>query len=109
MNTLRNYETKVFNRINPLVNFSVTRYVLAVGIFLAVFIFGAISFFTLPVDQLPNIVIPAVIVRTSYPGATPSVMDLQVTQVVENVVSTISGITDMNSFSSQGVSRVIIV
>jgi HAE1 family hydrophobic/amphiphilic exporter-1 len=108
MNTLRNYETKVFNKINPLVNFSVTRYVLAVGIFVAVAAFGLVSIRSLGVDLLPNIVIPAVVVRTSYPGATPSVMDLQVTQLIENVVSTISGITDINSFSSQGVSRVIL-
>jgi HAE1 family hydrophobic/amphiphilic exporter-1 len=108
MNTLRNYEEKVFNKINPLVNFSVTRYVLAIGIFVAVAIFGIASIRGLGVDLLPNIVIPAVVVRTSYPGATPSVMDLQVTQVVENVVSTVSGITDINSFSSQGVSRVVL-
>ncbi|MGA2613502.1 MAG: efflux RND transporter permease subunit [Spirochaetia bacterium] len=108
MNTLRNYEAKVFNKINPLVNFSVTRYVLAIGIFVAVAIFGIASIRGLGVDLLPNIVIPAVVVRTSYPGATPSVMDLQVTQVVENVVSTVSGITDINSFSSQGVSRVVL-
>ena len=108
MNTLRNYEAKVFNKINPLVNFSVTRYVLAVGIFVAVAIFGIVSIRGLGVDLLPNIVIPAVVVRTSYPGATPSVMDLQVTQVIENVVSTVSGITDINSFSSQGISRVIL-
>ncbi|HUI71362.1 MAG TPA: efflux RND transporter permease subunit, partial [Spirochaetia bacterium] len=108
MNTLRSYETKVFNKINPLVNFSVTRYVLAVGIFVAVAIFGIVSIRGLGVDLLPNIVIPAVVVRTSYPGATPSVMDLQVTQVIENVVSTVSGITDINSFSSQGISRVVL-
>jgi hydrophobic/amphiphilic exporter-1 (mainly G- bacteria), HAE1 family len=108
MNTLRAYETKVFTRINPLVNFSVTRYVLAVGIFVAVAIFGIVSTLGLGVDLLPNIVIPAVVVRTSYPGATPSVMDLQVTQVLENVVSTVSGITDINSSSSQGMSRVVL-
>ncbi|MGA2764433.1 MAG: efflux RND transporter permease subunit [Spirochaetia bacterium] len=108
MNTLRNYEAKVFNKINPLVNFSVSRYVLAVGIFVAVAIFGIVSIRGLGVDLLPNIVIPAVVVRTSYPGATPSVMDLQVTQVIENVVSTVSGITDINSFSSQGISRVVL-
>ena len=108
MNTLRNYEAKVFNKINPLVNFSVRRYVLAIGIFVAVVIFGIVSTLGLGVDLLPNIVIPAVVVATSYPGATPSVMDLQVTQVVENVISSISGITDINSFSSQGVSRVVL-
>jgi hydrophobic/amphiphilic exporter-1 (mainly G- bacteria), HAE1 family len=108
MKSLREYETKVFNRINPLVGFSVRRYVLAVGIFVAVVIFGLVSVGSLGVDLLPNIVIPAVVVRTSYPGATPSVMDLQVTQVVENIVSSISGITDINSYSSQGVSRVVL-
>jgi hydrophobic/amphiphilic exporter-1 (mainly G- bacteria), HAE1 family len=108
MNTLRDYEAKVFDKINPLVNFSIRRYVLAIGIFVAVVIFGIVSTLGLGVDLLPNIVIPAVVVRTSYPGATPSVMDLQVTQVVENVVSSISGITDINSFSSQGISRVVL-
>ncbi|HVO39706.1 MAG TPA: efflux RND transporter permease subunit [Spirochaetia bacterium] len=108
MNTLRNYEAKVFNRTNPLVNFSVTRYVLAIGIFVAVAAFGLFSIRGLGVDLLPNINIPAVVVRTSYPGATPGVMDLQVTQVIENIVSSISGITDINSFSSLGVSRVVL-
>ncbi|HET6486417.1 MAG TPA: efflux RND transporter permease subunit, partial [Spirochaetia bacterium] len=108
MKTLRDYETRIFNRVNPLVNFSVTRYVMAVGIFVAIVVFGIVSTLGLGVDLLPNIAIPAVVVRTSYPGATPSVMDLQVTQVVENVVSAISGITDINSASSQGTSRVVL-
>ena len=102
MNTLRNYETKVFNKINPLVGFSVRRYVLAVGIFVAIAAFGIISLVGLGVDLLPDIQIPAVVVKTVYPGATPSVMDLQVTQVIENVVSSVSGITDINSRSSLG-------
>jgi HAE1 family hydrophobic/amphiphilic exporter-1 len=102
MNTLRNYETKVFNKINPLVGFSVRRYVLAVGIFVAIAAFGILSLGGLGVDLLPDIQIPAVVVKTVYPGATPSVMDLQVTQVIENVVSSVSGITDINSRSSLG-------
>ena len=59
MNTLRARETRIFNKINPLVSFSVTRYVLAVGIFVAVAIFGIVSTLGLGVDLLPNIVIPA--------------------------------------------------
>ena len=59
MKTLRNYETKIFNKINPLVNFSVTRYVLAVGIFVAVLVFGIVSLGGLGVDLLPDIQIPA--------------------------------------------------
>jgi hypothetical protein len=38
MNTpLRGYEQRIFERINPAVRFSVTRYVLIVGFFAAVF------------------------------------------------------------------------
>ena len=108
MKSLRDYEAKVFNRINPAVNFSVTRYVLAIGIFVAVVVFGIVSTLGLGVDLLPAVNIPAVVVRTGYPGATPSVIDQQVTQVIENVVSSLAGITDINSNSSIGVSRVII-
>jgi hydrophobic/amphiphilic exporter-1 (mainly G- bacteria), HAE1 family len=108
MKTLREYETKVFNTVNPLVNFSIRRYVLAIGIFVAVVIFGIVSTLGLGVDLLPSISIPAVVVRVSYPGATPSVMDLQVTQVIENIVSSISGITDINSTSSLGITRVVL-
>ncbi|HEY9594986.1 MAG TPA: efflux RND transporter permease subunit [Spirochaetia bacterium] len=108
MKTLRNYEAKIFDRINPLVGFSVRRYVLAIGVFVAVVVFGIISLLGLGVDLLPAVNIPAVVVRTNYTGATPNVVDQQVTQVIENVVSTIAGITDINSNSSVGVSRVVV-
>ena len=108
MKSLRSLETKVFERINPLVSFSVRRYVLAVGLFVAVFAFGAVSFVGLGVDLLPAINIPAVVVRTAYPGATPSVVDQQVTQIIENTVSSLAGITDINSNSAIGVSRVVV-
>jgi HAE1 family hydrophobic/amphiphilic exporter-1 len=108
MKSLRSYETKVFERINPLVSFSIRRYVLAVGLFVAVVAFGIVSTLNLGIDLLPAINIPAVVIKTSYPGATPSVVDQQVTQILENTVSTIAQITDINSSSSIGVSRVIV-
>ena len=108
MSPLRDHETRIFDRINPLVGFSVRRYVLAIGIFVAVVVFGLISALTLGVDQFPQINIPVVVITTNYPGATPSVVDQQITQVIENVVSTVSGITDINSRSSTGTSLVIL-
>ncbi len=108
MKPIREYEMKVFERVNPAVRFSVTRYVLAVGIFLAVVAFGLISAGNLGVDLLPSINVPFVVVSTVFTGATPSVVDQQITQVIENVVSTVSGITDIDSTSSIGFSRVVI-
>jgi HAE1 family hydrophobic/amphiphilic exporter-1 len=106
MNTLKQQEAKIFNRVNPAVRFSVTRYVLAIGIFVAIVAFGLVSTLLLGVDLMPSVSIPAVNVSTSYPGSSPSVVDQQVTQVIENAVSTVSGITDINSSSSLGSSRV---
>ncbi|HUX12233.1 MAG TPA: efflux RND transporter permease subunit, partial [Spirochaetia bacterium] len=108
MKTLRQFEENLFNKINPAIRFSVGRYVLSIGIFVSIVVFGIVSLLGLGVDLFPNINIPVVVVSTSYTGATPSVVDQQVTQVIENAVSTVSGITDMNASSSQGSSRVIL-
>ena len=105
MKTTRDLQARIFDRINPAVRFSVTRYVFAIGVFVAIFAFGLISVLNLGVDQFPSINFPYVVVTTAYPGASPSVIDQQVTQVIENAVSTISGITDINSTSSTGASR----
>ena len=107
--SVRDYEFKIFEKINPLVSFSVRRYVFAIGVFVAVVAFGLISTLTLGVDLFPQINIPVVVVTTSYPGATPSVVDQQITQVIENAVSTVTGITDINSTSFTGTSRVVVL
>jgi len=108
MATLRELQAQLFDKINPAVKFSVTRYVLAVGFFIAVVVFGLVSTVNLGVDLLPTVNIPVVVVNVSYSGASPSVMDQQVTQVIENTVSTLQGITDINSTSSSGSSRVVL-
>ncbi len=108
MKSLRDYEEKLFRAVNPAVRFSVTRYVLSIGLFVGVVLFGLLSFAGLGVDLLPSINIPVVAVVTRFPGATPRVVDQEVTQVIENDVSTITGIADINSRSSKGDSRVIL-
>ncbi len=105
---VRNFESKIFTRVNPAVKFSVTRYVLAIGIFVAIVAFGLVSTRLLGVDLMPTVNIPVVAVFTTYSGSDPTVVDQQVTQVIENAVSTVSGITDINSSSSLGFSRVVL-
>ena len=108
MSTLRDLQAKIFDTINPAVRFSVTRYVLSIGFFLAVVAFGLISTMNLGVDLLPSVNIPVVVVNTSFPGASPPVVEEQVSQVIENAVSSLSGITIMKSTSLLGFSRVVI-
>jgi hydrophobic/amphiphilic exporter-1 (mainly G- bacteria), HAE1 family len=102
----RTLQKKIWDRVNPFVNFSVTRYVLSIGIFVGVVIFGFISTRSLGVDLLPTITIPVVSVNTSYSGASPDSVDTQVTQVVESAVAQVSGVSGISSTSSSGQSRV---
>jgi hydrophobic/amphiphilic exporter-1 (mainly G- bacteria), HAE1 family len=106
MKSTRNFEAQIFSRVNPAVKFSVTRYVLAIGIFVGVVAFGVVSTFSLGVDLMPSVTMPVVNISTSYPGSSPAVVDQQVTQVLENAVTTVAGITDINSSSSVGNSRI---
>ncbi|MCX7784205.1 MAG: efflux RND transporter permease subunit, partial [Meiothermus sp.] len=108
MRPLRELQARLFERVNPLVGFSVARYVLSIGLFAAVVLFGLLSSRTLGVDLLPTTNVPIVFINTQYPGATPAAVDQQVTQVIEGAVSSLSGITNINAFSSAGSSRVVI-
>ncbi len=60
-------------------------------------------------DLLPDISIPAVIVITPYPGASPQVVDTQVTVPVANALEGLSGVNTVQSTSSQGVSLVVVL
>jgi HAE1 family hydrophobic/amphiphilic exporter-1 len=72
----------------------------------ALLVMGIISYQSLPVEELPNVNFPFVVVSISYPGASPEDMEQLVTQPVENAVSGVSGIQQMNGFAGSGVSRV---
>ncbi|MGY2896591.1 efflux RND transporter permease subunit [Deinococcus sp. UYEF24] len=103
---LRATGQKLWDKVNPLVGFSVTRYVLSIGIFVGVIVFGYISTRALGVDLLPTITIPVVSINTTYTGASPESVDKQVTQVIESSVAQVTGVSGISSTSSSGRSRV---
>jgi HAE1 family hydrophobic/amphiphilic exporter-1 len=60
-------------------------------------------------DLLPDISVPAVIVITPYPGASPQVVDGQVSLPVVNAMQGVPGANTVQSTSSQGASLVIVL
>jgi HAE1 family hydrophobic/amphiphilic exporter-1 len=72
----------------------------------ALVLMGVISYRNLPVQELPNVSFPFVTVVINYPGASPEDMEQLVTLPVENAVSGVSGIQQVNGFAGSGVSRV---
>src|SRR5438874_8161714 len=60
-------------------------------------------------DLLPDISIPAVIVITPDPGASPEIVDSQVTIPVVNALAGVNGVDTVQSSSSQGASLAIVL
>ena len=78
-------------------------WVLAVVVMLA----GALAIRTLPVSQYPSIAPPQVSINASYPGASAKTLEDTVTQVIEQKLKGLDGLTYMSSTSdSQGLSLI---
>ena len=86
----------------------VKRPVFALMIIMALLVAGIASFPQLGVDRFPNMDLPSVYVRTSYPGAASEEVESEVSQPIEDAVATVAGIDELRSISSDGMSFVII-
>ncbi|MHC4939989.1 MAG: efflux RND transporter permease subunit [Planctomycetota bacterium] len=73
---------------------------------LIVVILGTVSLLRLRIDLLPNVELPTATVRTQWEGASPEVMERQVTQILEEIIATVPGVEEMTSESSEGNSRI---
>src|SRR5271169_3588560 len=71
-------------------------------------VIGTFGYFSLGVDQFPKIDFPAVVVTTTENGAAPEEIETELTDKIEGAVNTISGIDELRSTSSEGVSAVVI-
>jgi multidrug efflux pump len=87
-------------------DFSVKRPVFATVISLVLVIFGLVAFDRLPLREYPDTDAPIVSVSTTYRGASATVVENRITQVIENQISGIEGIKTVNSSSSDGISRI---
>ena len=75
---------------------------------LSLVVVGLFAYGRLGVDRFPKIDLPFVTVSTVLVGAAPEEIETEVTDKIEEAVNTISGIDDLRSISSEGISQVII-
>jgi HAE1 family hydrophobic/amphiphilic exporter-1 len=81
-------------------------------VFLAVVLLFGVGIFAatqVQQDLLPNISVPALLVITPDPGASPQIVDGQVTVPVVNAMEGVAGTDTVQSTSSQGASLVIVL
>ncbi|MGB4426960.1 MAG: efflux RND transporter permease subunit [Limnochordia bacterium] len=88
--------------------YSVKRpYTVVVGL-IVVLILGIISVYNTTTDLLPNINLPYAVIITTYPGASPELIELGVTRPIEQTMLTLGNIQNVYSMSSDNVSIVIL-
>ena len=75
-------------------------------IFVAVMVIGIFSFLKLPIDQFPEMEPPYVTVLTTYPGASASEIETNVTKMVENSLNSIDHLKEISSVSKDHMSVV---
>ncbi len=87
---------------------SIQNPVLATMVMFAFVVLGLFSYQRLSIDQFPNIDFPTVVVAMDYPGASPEIVEAEVTKKVEEAVNTVAGISTLYSRSYEGSSVVIV-
>lgn len=85
---------------------SIKRPVFATMMMVALVVFGIVGFSRLAVDEYPDVSYPVISVSVSYPGASPEVMEREVTRPIEQALNTVDGLNEITSTSSEGSSSV---
>ena len=82
--------------------------VTTVLIFVAVIVIGIYSFMKLPVDMFPQMDPPYITVMTTYPGASASEMETNVTKIMENALTSVDHLKHITSQSKDNMSIVML-
>ncbi len=85
-----------------LADVSIRRPVFAWMLMAGLVIFGGIAFTRLGVSQLPDVDFPVITVELTLEGAAPEIMEADVVDIVEDVLTTIEGVRDISAACRQG-------
>ncbi len=91
-----------------LTDLSINRPVLVTMAIMVFIVFGVLAYFSLPINLMPDLKLPYVVVQTVYSGAGPREIESQVTEPIEEAVATVSQIDFMQSYSMENVSIVLV-
>ncbi|MCX7808481.1 MAG: efflux RND transporter permease subunit, partial [Deltaproteobacteria bacterium] len=87
---------------------AIRRPVLTTMTSLGIMVLGVLGLSRLPVNLFPNVEFPVVTVTTVYPGASPADVESEVTKVLEDAVVSLPGVKNLQSFSRESVSVLVI-
>ena len=76
--------------------------------FFLLLVLGIQSFFSLPITRFPNIDVPLVAVTVAQQGAAPAEMEGQITKEIEDAVAGLTGVKNVNSSVTDGISTTVV-
>ncbi|MGE5707964.1 MAG: efflux RND transporter permease subunit, partial [Bacteroidota bacterium] len=88
--------------------FFIRRPVFTAMMLLTMIVMGLTSFPRMAMELFPSVEFPVVVVSTVYPGSAAGEMESLVTKPIEDAVVGINGIKEINSYSSNSLSTVVI-
>ncbi|HEX2488654.1 MAG TPA: efflux RND transporter permease subunit, partial [Blastocatellia bacterium] len=94
--------------MQKLAEICVRRPVFATMLIMTLMVLGVFSYNRLTVERFPRVEFPTITVTTRLPGAAPQEIETEITDKIEEAVNTISGIDELRSTSSEGVSLVFV-
>jgi multidrug efflux pump len=86
--------------------FCIRRPAFTIVISLVMAIIGILGYTNLPLRWIPNVNPPEITIMTNYPGANASVVEKDITKVIEETMSGVNGVESMSSSTHQGSSQV---
>lgn len=75
---------------------------------LMIFIFGPLSYFSLPRESAPDITIPFVFIMTNYAGVAPEDIESAITIPIEKKLKGLEGVKKIESSSTEGKSSIVV-
>ncbi|HEU4885263.1 MAG TPA: efflux RND transporter permease subunit [Longimicrobium sp.] len=85
---------------------SIKRPVFATMMMVTLVVLGVAGYRRLAIDEYPDVSYPVVVAQTTFPGASPEVMEREVTRPIEEALNTVQGIQEITSTSFEGSSLV---
>jgi multidrug efflux pump subunit AcrB len=87
---------------------SIRNPVVPIVLFIGLTLAGLVSFMRMDVQNNPDIEFPVVIASISQPGAAPTEIENQITQLVESAVRTLPGVRSISSTVNEGSSSTVV-
>ncbi len=90
-----------------LTRISVKYPVFTIMMMLCLMVLGLASSQRMSVEEFPDVDFPFIVIHTTYPGASPESVESEITKKLEDQINTISGLKQLTSQSSEGLSTIV--